>query len=371
MHGHARRPPNPRPPVVCVLVLAASLGPAGGCAAYPYVAFAPRATPALGELRPDHALIDVLYATDRRDTGSSLPSLRFGIERAELSFGACRVSIPAAHGRGRLEQPPPFLPYRPAQHVALSSLEPLADSHALVRVARARLDRSPRGQVLLFVHGYNVSFAEAARRTAQIAHDIEFDGVPVCFSWPAQGYLLDYLVDATNAEWAEPHLTEFLRLLAHDGATRPIHLLAHSMGNRLLVRALRELMRDNPAPDPPPFDQIILAAADIDAEIFERDFAPSVSAAARHVTVYVSANDWALLGSNRLHKYARLGQRQSPNSHLGAFPNLRVVDATPVDHGIVGHMYYGESPTVLDEIRGLVSGDPDFRHQLKTYGPRP
>lgn len=351
-----------------LLVLCAALA---GCAWYPYVPFAPRTTPALGELRSNHALIDVLYATDRRDTGSSAPMLRYGVERAELSFGTLQVSIPAGHGRGRLEEPAPLLPFKPERHVSLAGLRALPDPDALLRLARARVERSARGQALLFVHGYNVTFADAARRTAQIAHDVELDGVPICYSWPAQGYLLGYLADATNAEWTEPHLTELLSRLVRESGARRIHLLAHSMGNHVLVRALRELMRDPPRTEGPPFDHVILAAADIDAEIFERDFAPAVSAAARRVTIYVSSNDWALLGSNRLHKYVRLGQRHQTTRHLGAIENLFVVDATPVDHGIVGHVYYGESPTVLEELRGLLRGDADFRYTLQAYGRGP
>ena len=35
----------------------------------------------------------------------------------------------------------------------------------------------------MFVHGFNVSFADAARRTAQIAYDLAFGG-PGALSWP-------------------------------------------------------------------------------------------------------------------------------------------------------------------------------------------
>ncbi|SIT51767.1 conserved hypothetical protein [Paraburkholderia piptadeniae] len=35
--------------------------------------------------------------------------------------------------------------------------------------------------VLLFIHGYNVSFEDAAMRTAQMAYDLDFAGAPVFF----------------------------------------------------------------------------------------------------------------------------------------------------------------------------------------------
>lgn len=42
--------------------------------------------------------------------------------------------------------------------------------------------------------------ADAVRRTAQIAHDTDFDGVAVAYSWPTQGWLLACLIDATAVD---------------------------------------------------------------------------------------------------------------------------------------------------------------------------
>jgi esterase/lipase superfamily enzyme len=50
-------------------------------------------------------------------------------------------------------------------------------------MASPRLDRFP----ISYMNGYNVTFADAARRTAQIAYDLRFEGDPAFFSWPSQG----------------------------------------------------------------------------------------------------------------------------------------------------------------------------------------
>jgi len=42
--------------------------------------------------------------------------------------------------------------------------------------------------------------ADAVRRTAQIAHDTDFDGVAIAYSWPTQGWLLACLIDATAVD---------------------------------------------------------------------------------------------------------------------------------------------------------------------------
>jgi esterase/lipase superfamily enzyme len=49
------------------------------------------------------------------------------------------------------------------------------------------------------VHGFNVSFENALRRTAQIAYDLDFDGAPFLFSWPSRDSLLSYASDWQSA----------------------------------------------------------------------------------------------------------------------------------------------------------------------------
>ncbi|MFN0134945.1 MAG: alpha/beta hydrolase [Phycisphaerae bacterium] len=333
---------------------------AGCISPYPYEAFTPRVSPALGEMRPAHAAVQLYYATSRRRTESRNPELMFGIERSpRTALGRAEVSIPAAHGRGRLEERHAIAPRNPDRFVLLTRLDgPTDTSSAFWADLRQSLNQSARREVFVFVHGFYVTFDDAARRTAQIAHDIEFDGPAIVYSWPSQGWLLGYLADSTNVEWAEPHLSQFLSQLASQSRADHVHILAHSMGARLLSRAVRELVRDGGAADGPVFDQIVLAAADVDAEIFERDYAPPLSKAARRVTLYVSKNDWALGGSEKIHGYVRLG-REFPDEASRTYADIfDVVDVTDVDRGIVGHFYYGASSDVLNDLRGIFAGKP-------------
>lgn len=350
---------KPRLSVLLVFRSLAAAAPlaAMGCAPpYAYVPWPPRAAPALGDLHDRNASIRLFYQTDRRITGSPVPFLYYGIERSAPSRGVARVSIPDGHGRGRTELPIPFFPPNPALHVALTSVEPIIDSDRFYESMREHVRRSTARQVLLFVHGYAVTFEAAAQRTAQLAHDIDFDGVAMAYSWPAQGSLLSYIADATNAEWTEPHLLDVLyQLSARSGADR-IHLIAHSMGVRILSRAVREFARRRDLHDGHAFDQIILAAGDIDAEIFTRDYLGDLASVARRVSIYVSDGDWAIAWARRLHRNKRLGEPAWVDD-FEVPENVDLIDATAVDHGPVGHIYYGESPTVLDDFRGLIAGE--------------
>ncbi|MGE0482077.1 MAG: alpha/beta hydrolase [Phycisphaerae bacterium] len=344
----------------CLLVLA-------GCGSpYPFDPFPPRVrSPALGEVRRDYALIKLFYATDRARTWSQSPLDFYGTDRAAaVNLGTCDVSIPATHGRGALEEPGLLVPPRPERHVLLLNVSPPEPADGFFERLRPAVERSESRALMVFVHGYNVTFAEAARRAAQIAHDVEFEGVAMLYSWPAQGFLLGYLVDGVNAEWSSVNLERFLQDVRKRSGAQRIHLLAHSMGTRVVSGAVRELVRDEPPTAENRFAQIVIAAGDMDAQIFERDYAPALAAAADRVTLYVSGADWALGGSRRLHRYSRLGELGIPANGAPWRERFDVIDATAVDKGVVGHVYYGSSPTILQDLGGVLGGAPPIERGL-------
>jgi esterase/lipase superfamily enzyme len=357
--------------LAAALLVTATLLLAAGCHPYPCVPFGPRLDdrPVLGRMQDDHAVIELLVATDRRETQRSDPRFRFSGERSRgLSFATAEVTIPPYHCRGRLEAPPLRLRAGdPARHIVLQDVRsfPRPDFVHALRTRLRQLDQAgQRRQVLVVVPGYAVTFSDALRRTAQIAHDAEFAGVPIAYTWSTQGGLLSYLVDASNAEWTIPYFVAFLELLTDElGDDGDIHILAHSMGARVVCDGVLMFMLRQQDPDgadtgPPPLSQVILAAADIDAEIFARDYVPPLKCAAARVSIYVSANDWALIGSRRLHKYTRLGEASPLTTRPADRARFDVIDATACDRGIVGHVYYGSSPTVLADLAGILADVP-------------
>ncbi len=360
--------------VALVLLLAVFVA---GCADYPRIHCEPRATPALGELHADaYALIRVYYATDRNQTKSELLTELFGNDRSDsLKLGSGQVSIPPGHCRGRLEAPLVGSPHEPTRHVALVDVSAPQEHSEFFQSLRASVAQSRRREVFVFVHGFAMTFENAARRTAQIAHDIRFDGPAVLYSWPSRGWLLSYLVDTTNAEWSAYYLAQFLDELVNESGAEHIHLMAHSMGTRVLTRAVKDYLARRAGASSPVagdggdgavFDQIILAAADMDAQIFERDYARHMATAARRVTIYVSSADWALGGTQRLHLYSRLGQGSLRQVDLDLLTSrIDVINATSQDRGPVGHVYYSRSPRVLDDLRGVLAGETPAERGLR------
>jgi esterase/lipase superfamily enzyme len=106
------------------------------------------------------------------------------------------------------------------------------------------VNQSSSKDAFVFVHGYNVSFEDAARRTGQMAFDLNFIGAPIFYSWPSNGTVAAYLQDETNVAWSAPHFRTFLALLSERSGAERIHVIAHSMGNRLVCDAIKTFSYD-------------------------------------------------------------------------------------------------------------------------------
>lgn len=116
----------------------------------------------------------------------------------------------------------------PKKHVLLQQISVLS-AHEYFRLLTETVQSATGKSALVFVHGYNVSFADAARRSAQMTFDLKFLGPPSLFSWPVDK-THDYAVDETNVEWARPDLTQLLiDVLSKTDATA-VYLIAHSTG---------------------------------------------------------------------------------------------------------------------------------------------
>ncbi len=283
----------------------------------------------------------------------------YGARRGKLVCGKCVVSIPKSHRVGHLEAPDVFwfeVAHNPEKHVILrESLQfPSMDSLA------SELAKYPsNARVLLFVHGFHVSFEDAARRTGQLAYDLKFDGVSMFFSWPSVNRLLDYGTDAANSEWAIPDLREVIERILESNPRRQIFLIAHSMGNRTLTRALMR-MKTESDPSQSRIREVILTAPDIDAGAYQREIVPAIAGKARRFTMYASARDEVLFfGANEaIYGNPRAGDA----NNLTVVPPVETIDATNVDCSYLGHAYYGDNRHVVEDQLLLIKGKhPDER----------
>jgi len=325
------------------------------------VAPAPAVEPGRGEEIRDaqgrlvYHLMRVYYATDRKEAAAAPPDEHFGGDRGALAYGVVNVTIPKVHQRGALEAPSILrleFSADPGKHVVLQSLSALDADAWRAQIAKRAIGLDNPG-ILVFIHGYNSSFADAARRAAQLSYDLNFAGAPVLFSWPSRAELIGYTVDEQNAEWSVSDMKAVLASLATVAPGAPIYVIAHSMGNRVLTRGFKALF-DEDRSTRRAFSQVVLAAPDLDADVFRRDIAPSILGrpGGPRVTLYASSNDKALMASRDLHGgYRRLGES---GKDLVVMPDLDTVDASDVRTEFLGHSYFGDSGTVLSDLVYLI-----------------
>jgi esterase/lipase superfamily enzyme len=215
---------------------------------------------------------------------------------------------------------------------------------------------------LVYIHGYNVGFEEAAIRAAQLGCDLKIQGATAFFSWPSRGSLKGYVADEASIEASESYIRDFLIDMALKSGAARVHIIAHSMGNRGLLRSIERIASAARERSGIKFGQILLAAPDVDADVFRAiaHYYPQVSA---RTTLYVSSRDKALGMSEFLHGFNRAGFTPPVTIVAG----LDTVEVTNIDLTVLGHGYYGEAEAVLYDMHQLLSSNapPDERIRIR------
>lgn len=276
--------------------------------------------------KKDFIEIPVSFATDRNDTKNTDFNKRFGGKRSDLQYGKIVVSVPYLHTLGEIERPSYWrleFSEDPNKHMMIQSLKK-QNKEDFFKQMKERIAKNGKS-AFLFVHGYNVSFADAAFRTAQITFDLRFTGEPVFYSWPSQASTTSYTVDEANIKWATYNMKNFLKDYLTKSEAENIYLVSHSMGNRGLTKALIELMNENPALKSK-ITEIILAAPDIDAYVSKRDIAPKmITKIGKPITLYVSSDDLALMASKKVHGSSRAGEA---GEKIVIVKGIEIIDAS-------------------------------------------
>jgi esterase/lipase superfamily enzyme len=305
---------------------------------------------------PKIKFVNVFYATDRKETGNPKPEKYFGSDlippHSDLNLGICKVSIPTNHEYATLESYR-YLKFEtennPEEHVKVLKLTTLAETN-FISALQSRIQKSEGKEIFVFIHGYNVSFDDAVRRTAQLAYDLKVDdkrGAPIVYSWPSRKKFFSYVPDETNIRATAPRLQKFLEMLAASSGAKHIHLLAHSMGSQGLSEALNGIgLR---APSRKLFDQVIFAAPDVDVNLFQLHLR-NITNLAERITLYACTGDKALLTSRKVHGgLTRLGL------FLGLGAVIDTVDVTTLrQRDFIEHSYYGDVGVVLRDIQKLL-----------------
>ena len=347
--------------------------------------------------------LNLLYVTDRAPIADpQTNALSYGSERSRtMSFGSIDIRIePDSNGAmgemklaeikeiGRFpEVPYPAVVnsagYRRAPGVVAAHEEAVA---ALQGEIRRRLAKTERKEVVVFIHGYNNTFNDAANVTGSICRLLGEDFVCVVLTWPAggsRGAFLGYNIDRESGEFAVADMRKAIRAIGQTEGMRGVHIIAHSRGTDVLASAFQQLSAEAYVSrfsntENLRVRNIVLFAPDIDIDVaatkifdvFSDPDAPygarkNPNAAIRqgsfHLTIYSSPGDQALgLSSSIFGSRLRLGQLDlsGPQARaLRADPG-HLVDLIEVDEntGAFGHGYFLTNPAVRSDLVALING---------------
>ncbi len=222
-------------------------------------------------------------------------------------------------------------------------------------------------EIMVYVHGTKVDFANSVVMTAEVDHFAGRDFVGVAFSWPSHQNILHYLlgVDVTRAQDSSRALRTLLEFLAEHTNAERINLLSYSAGGRVVSKALHELRSAYPDWDPERLrgtfriGAVVFAAADIPMDAF-RARLPSIADLCQQVVVTVSDHDPALIAAKEyMGGGVRVGQESAEEAELSlmrslGITNFEVVDLSLSQEGrgfdIVGHHYWYRHPWASSDI---------------------
>lgn len=208
-----------------------------------------------------------------------------------------------------------------------------------------------RRDVLVYVHGFNQSFEQAALDAARLADGVKFRGETILFTWPSKAALLDYIYDRDSAMWSRDALESMLVELLQHPAVNNIHIVAHSMGTMLSVEALRQLHARFGQIAALKIGAIVLAAPDIDIDVFASTV-NRIGALSQRITVLTAVNDRALGIAARLAGgVARVGAAEK--ERLEAL-GLRVIDASQFGGSGINHDLFLSNEQVREQVRRAI-----------------
>ena len=307
---------------------------------------------------------DIWFATDR--ALSNKLGLTFGNYRdkaGKVYYGTCRVVI-----NTQFHDQWYFLPKQQTHRISKESITFLsnddgqAEDQGYVDASKFKA-RMKKKEILLYLHGYNTSFEAAAKNAGLIGNYLNWDGMIAIYSWPSRAFLPFYLPDRDEVEISEEKAANFLEMIISlsqsDNNANELNVIAHSMGNRVFMRAVQEVLKKGQKV----FDQVILAAADIPPALF-RYFARERSGISDRITMYVSEKDKALKASKSLWLETRIGQLPIAIDGIDIIDVSKIAD---IDSKGFGHNYIIDNKAVQNDIIAVIDKKGPKDEVRKTF----
>ena len=280
------------------------------------------------------------------------------------------------------------------QNLAEKSSEELKGSGKFFKSVYDELTKSvtdeKKNDVLFFIHGFNTNLNG-------VRHDFEhlnncYVNDPkspikhvVIFTWPGMhpDIPLHYWNDEKDAERSGEAFAramekiirffrEFLLYGKNPACKSNIHFMIHSMGHRVLKHMMLELQNKKIA-IPELFEQIVLMAADIEYDIFEKEKPYNfLIDLGRRVHVYYHKHDRVLdiskFTKNFSNRLGRYGRKRVDLSLADVFDaevtGIKEDRDAGIEEKFLNHWYYYTSTEVITDVIGVLNGNPSM-YQIK------
>ncbi|MDR3495467.1 MAG: alpha/beta fold hydrolase [Ancalomicrobiaceae bacterium] len=268
-----------------------------------------------------------IYVATNRQHDPAGGDLFTTVRADDMSYAEFTISVPPQHEAGKIEWPHG----NPDAHTDFVTVQHRPLDRVAFEAQIARRQGTKKTRVGVFVPGYNTNFQEALFRLAQMTSDAGTDAAPILFAWPSEGTVTGYVADKDAATASRDQLVGLLTGLAQNRKIDDITLIAHSMGCWLSAEALRQLRLTGK-------DAVIkrltvvLAAPDIDVEVFEAQMAV-IGPLSPPMTILVSRDDVALHMSSILaNDRQRVGQIDVANPEVQAAARKANVEVVDISH---------------------------------------
>jgi len=284
---------------------------------------------------------------------------RFGSERSnKLSFARLDVSIPPDRAPGEIRWPRKGAAPDPQTDFLTERQIVFSDAASFRSDLRQNMrnETAIKHQALIFVHGFNNTFAEGTYRIAQLSHDLGLPRVTVHYSWPSAGQPLGYVHDRDSALFARDGLETLFNEVVAAGAEHVI-VVGHSMGCLLLMETLRQMDIRDSAKLKRHLRGVVMLSPDIDVDVFTSQ-AATFENLPQPFIIFSSQKDKALrLSAFITGEPSRLGNL-TDLSRIDEFP-VRLVDVGAFNTG-AGHFDVGDSPELIALLKRIGSVQAAF-----------
>jgi esterase/lipase superfamily enzyme len=242
------------------------------------------------------------YVTDRKAGPTVNGNATYlGEYAGRTSYGLITVQVPQHHPAGS-----------PIYASAIKKVEPIPYPAFL-----KFLQEQSGKPLVVWVHGYRLSFPVSTMYCAEIARDLDIDANVLTFDWASNESVLGYNQDVLQIPHSTNHLVDLLETINNEVKPAKIIVIGHSLGCRVVCLALQQLY-NNPNTRNLKLDHVIFLAPNVDREEFNQNFKAGLQALVNRLTIYVASDDNVLLLGKLLYNVNSIGlpEQFSPDTNL-------------------------------------------------------